>query len=314
MTDHSPNPHDDSIAALEARLAEIQAGITDPIIFTSRTLIQTTFPHSARGGKEMTLTNGDTTVTMYSRHGLPYGVYPRLLVMWLAREAIRRRNLPIEQARVIPLPGSLAKFMREVGINSRSGGERGAIAAVRTQMKSLFATMIGRDIEGYTGDRSLVDLDNTLIAESAHVWWDPQPEEAIDFGGHVTLSAAFYADLTSAVVPLDAGMVRQLRRSPLALDVYCWLTYRMSYLRGITVVTWDQLRGQFGAGYPDTTRGRLDFKRKIRIAFDKVEAAWPEVSADLTANGIMLKPGSPSVPRKLGEEITRRYVEGENPF
>lgn len=318
MSNHTPTPGDqsnpDPIADLEARLAEIEAGLLDPFAFTSRTLIQTTFPHSARAGKELTLVNGDTTLTMYSRHGLPYGTYPRLLVMWLTREALRRSSLPLDEARVIPLSGNMSSFMREVGIKNATGGKKGTVTMLRKQMKSLFSTMIGRDFEGYTGDRDMVDLDNTLVAEKAHLWWDPKPEDEIDFGGHVTLSTAFYQDLMSAVVPLDAGMVGQLRRSPLALDMYCWLTYRLSYLRGITVVTWNQLRGQFGAGYPETPQGRQDLKKKLRVALGKVEEVWPEVSASFTANGIMLRPGSPSVPRKVGEEITRRYPEGHNPF
>lgn len=314
MANDSHPSHDDSIAAIERRLAEIEAGIIDPVLFTSRTLIETSLPHSSRAGKEMTLVNGDVTVTLYSRHGLPYGVYPRLLLMWLTREAIRRRKLPIEEARVIPLRGSLADFLRDVGIHPRSGGKRGTITTVRKQMKSLFSTVIGRDIDGYAHDRGLVDLENDLISERAHVWWDPQEDDAIEFGGHITLSAAFYRDLISGTVPLNAAMVGKLRRSSLALDVYSWITYRMSYLRRPTVVTWDQLRGQLGAGYPDTTRGRLDFKRKIRLAFTKVTDVWPDVTAELTDLGVMLKPGKPSVLRKDGQAIDRPSAEGYAPF
>lgn len=314
MADHSQSSNHAPIAAIEVRLAEIEAGILDPHAFTSRTLIQTTFPHSARAGKELTLTNGDVTVTMYSRHGLPYGTYPRLLMMWLTREAIRRRDLPIEEARVIPLSGSLSSFMRDVGIKTTSGGKRGTITTLRKQMKSLFSTVIGRDFDGYAHDRGLVDLDNELIAESAHIWWDPQPEDEIEFGGHITLSEAFYRDLISAIVPLDAAIVGKLRRSALALDMYTWLTYRMSYLRRITVVTWDQLRGQLGVGYPDTPQGRQDFKKKIRAALARVVEAWPDVTASVTTNGIMLKPGSPSVSPRVGEEIDRRSAEGPAPF
>lgn len=45
-------------------------------------------------------------------------------------------------------------------------------------------------------------------------------------------------------------MLRALR-SPLALDIYCWLTYRASYLRRPTEIPWTALALQFGAGYAD---------------------------------------------------------------
>ena len=75
----------DSAAVLEARLAEIEAGILDPYAFTSRTLIQATFPHSAKAGEKIVLVNGNMRVTMFSPNGLPYGVYPRLIMCWLTR-------------------------------------------------------------------------------------------------------------------------------------------------------------------------------------------------------------------------------------
>lgn len=319
MDNHSPAPNDDSIADLEARLAEIEAGILNPYAFSSRTLIQATFPHSSKAGKEIVLKNGAMTVTMYSPHGLPHGVYPRLIMCWLTREAIRRRDLPIQEARTIPLGGSLSEFMREVGIKTASGGKNGNITSLRKQLKSLFSTFVSIHVEGHENrDRQQVafdQLENTLIAESAMLWWDPKhPDQLGVQDSTVTLTEAFYRELTCSAVPLDVNVLRRVRRSPMAIDVYCWLTYRLSYHRGITVVTWDQLRQQFGAGYPDTTRGKLDFKRNLKIALGKVLDAWPEAAVEPTVNGLMLKTGDPSVPRRVQEEIKKRYKLGENLF
>lgn len=320
MSDHSANTPpsgnpSDPIAELEARLAEIEAGIRDPLSFTSKTLIQATFPHSARAGEKLVLVNGDTTVTMTSRHGLPYGAWPRLIMCWLTREALRRKDMPIEEARIIPLNGSLARFMRDVGIGRATGGKKGTITALKKQMQCLFSTTIGIDVEGYVRDRKILDLDNSVIAERAEVWWTPRPHDEIDFEGYIRLSAAFYKDLTGSAVPLDTRILRNLRKSPLAIDVYSWLTYRVSYLRQITVIRWDQIRGQLGAGYPDTPQGMRNFRKKFLAALDKVLEEWPTKSISVTDNGIMLKPGTPSVPRKAQEEFEKRFATGdENPF
>lgn len=312
MADHSPTPQTDSIAALEARLAEIEAGILDPFAFTSKTLIQASFPHSARAGKAIELTNGGMRVSMLSAAGLPYGVYPRLLMMWLTREALRRKHLPIEQARVIPLGSSVTQFMRDVGIRAASGGESGTITRLRDQMRRLFSTMISVELTGVEDredmPRTFRQIDNTLIADSAVLWWDPQVPDAEVGGSVVTLSEGFFRDLVGSAVPLDVAILRSVRSSPMALDLYGWLTYRLSYLRAPTVVTWDQLRQQLGASYPATSQGRRDVKKKIIGGLSRVLDAWPEAekSVSLVDYGVLLRRGEPSVPKAVQKALEDR--------
>jgi len=57
-------------------------------------------------------------------------------------------------------------------------------------------------------------------------------------------------------VPIDLRVLKVLR-SPMALDIYCWLTYRNSYLRKPSRIPWGALAAQFGADY----QARKDFKR-----------------------------------------------------
>ncbi len=47
------------------------------------------------------------------------------------------------------------------------------------------------------------------------------------------------------------------------LDIYAWLTLRMSYLQRQTVIPWEALRFQFGSTLKDTKQGRLQFKRDV---------------------------------------------------
>lgn len=46
-----------------------------------------------------------------------------------------------------------------------------------------------------------------------------------------------------------------LKKSPLALDVYCWLTYRLCYLKTKTEVPWPALRGSSGPDTPTRSGG-----------------------------------------------------------
>src|SRR5215213_5547174 len=49
--------------------------------------------------------------------------------------------------------------------------------------------------------------------------------------------------------------------SRVGLDIYAWLTYRMSYLQRPTTVPWPSLRAQFGSDLADTKQGRGQFRR-----------------------------------------------------
>jgi hypothetical protein len=57
--------------------------------------------------------------------------------------------------------------------------------------------------------------------------------------------------------------VKLLRKSPLALDIYTWLTYRFSYLRRPTEVPWEALALQFGSEYKDMFHFRASFKEAL---------------------------------------------------
>ncbi|UXN02114.1 replication protein RepA (plasmid) [Xanthomonas hortorum pv. pelargonii] len=77
------------------------------------------------------------------------------------------------------------------------------------------------------------------------------------------LSEKFYNQVTDRPVPIDLRAIRALKRSPLALDLYSWSTYRVSYLNKRTEIPWEALQMQLGANYADDAagQGRRDFKR-----------------------------------------------------
>lgn len=67
--------------------------------------------------------------------GIPYGVYPRLVVAWLTAEAVRTRS------RRIVLGSSLSEFMAKLDLVP-PGGRRGTITRLRDQTTRLFAACI----------------------------------------------------------------------------------------------------------------------------------------------------------------------------
>ncbi len=77
----------------------------------------------------------------------------------------------------------------------------------------------------------------------------------------------------------------------MALDIYCWLTYRMSYLRRPTNIPWAALQMQFGAEY---SRVR-DFKKYFLLQLKKVEQVYRNARVESTERGLLLKPSPPHV-------------------
>ena len=266
------------------RIAEQDAQNRGDLGFTARALVLCTMPHSKPVGNEFRRKNGNYTLTMYSPHGLPYGTIPRLLLAWISTEAVRTKS------RTLVLGDSLSQFMRDLGL-SPTGGVKGDITRLREQMRRLFSCYIDCSYHDKNRDAS----DGFKIVKKAETWWHPHnSEQAGLWQSTLTLSEEFYAEVRSSPIPIDIHALKALRRSPLALDLYMWLTYRNSYLKEETVITWAQLRMQFGAEY-----GRdRDFKVYFKLALKKVQVAYPSAKIQTVDAGILIAPSPTHIGRK----------------
>lgn len=131
------------------------------------------------------------------------------------------------------------------------------------------------------------------VARETHLWWDPQaPDHLPAWRSTVSLSSGFYEAITERPVPIDLRALRALR-SPMALDLYFWLTYRNSYLRQPTRVPWALLALQLGAKYRD----RRDFKRKVLRSLSRVLVVYPKARVQQVRGGLWLRPAPCHVKR-----------------
>lgn len=109
------------------------------------------------------------------------------------------------------------------------------------------------------------------------------------------MGQGFFDEITSSAVPVDLRAIGYLKRSPLAVDLYVWLTYRMSYLKKPTLVPWEGLQAQFGADY-----GRpRDFRRRASTHLMKVLRVYPAVRVSHTDAGLRLYPSPPHVAQRV---------------
>lgn len=261
--------------------------------YMARALVQATIPH--RSIKEATFTrkNGNYTFTITNPGtGLPYGTVPRLLLAWIATEAVTT------QSRELELGHNLSDFMRQLDMVP-TGGRWGSITSLKNQSRRLFSSFIQCTYSAKDESGNLQEaIQNMVIADSASLWWEPKDaKQSSLFSSTVTLSDNFYTEIVSNPVPVDIRALKALRQSPMALDIYAWLTYRMSYLNKPTTIPWEGLQAQFGAGYPDTAQGRRDFKKKFLKHLVKVLTVYPEARAGEGVSGLLLRPSKPHIPK-----------------
>ncbi len=274
----------------------------DAIAFMARALVQATLPHSDPGdvrawGRE----NGNFSLSIEPGYviknrqpvslGIPYGVIPRLLMFWVTTEAVRTGN------RRLSLGSSLADFMRQVGLDpATGGGPRSDAARLKEQMKRLFSARIGFT---YDDESAEFARNHFSIADKVQLWWNPASTN-IDslFDSAIELGDRFFKEITERPVPVDTRALAELKQSPLALDLYAWLTYRVSYLKKPQTIRWELLQDQFGADYQNIRA----FRFKVRQLLKRIEALYPDLQLEDDERGLTLLPSPTHVPRlKKGE-------------
>ncbi len=272
----APEPRTGSDSEPAKRCSAVPDGIPPwerKPVYMPAFLVATTLPHSDPKASEFTRVNGKVTTTLHAprRIGLPYGVYARLILIDLATAAVRTRTRRFRVGR------SMREFLARMRIGD-GGGKRGEGARAREQMDRLCATTFT------TTHLSKYGGHNLLLADS---WMERSAG-----GREVALAERFFLQATKSAVPLDPVVLRAVRRSPLSIDIYGWITYRMATLDRPTSISWGSLEKQFGAGYE---RPR-DFRRKFRRCLDRVKDAWPgHLGVDAEDRRILLNPGPPSV-------------------
>lgn len=219
--------------------------------------------------------------------GIPYGTIPRLLLIWVSTEVAKHKSRELE------LGQSMAEFMRFLDLDPQRGGKRSDARALQEQIKRLFWSRIAIFDTSSTKFGSGVSME---LADEREFWWNAdKPMQDKLFTSRIVLSEKFFNMLTESPVPLDMRAVKALRQSPLALDLYAWLTYRVSYLQGQQVIPWGLLHHQFGNDY---ARCR-DFRLKVRDLLRRIQWLYPELRLDADdQRGLVLFESPPHVRRK----------------
>ena len=260
--------------------------------FMARLLALCSLPRTNPGDRhEFKRVNGPYTLYMTATAGnkLPYGNIPRLLLAWVCSEAVRT------QRRELVLGRSLYEFMRKLGMEDRSGSARGDRTRLKNQMGRLFSTTVALI---YADERHQVRV-SSLVADRAEFWWDTtRPAAPVLWDSTIQLGEQFFNEIIAHPVPIDLHILKAVKRSPLGLDLYLWLTYRTFALKSALQLSWKQLYRQFGADpakagrHNSVTRFRADCLRELK----KIKRAWPGLHYQTVTGALVLLPSPPRIP------------------
>jgi hypothetical protein len=237
-------------------------------------LIQCTLPHSDPKTRDWVKTNGDVSLIISSGvdknlkpYGIPYGSFPRLVLAYIITRVIETGE------RRIDLSSHFSGFMREIGYTGNHKGTGVKGQRVRGQLIRLLRASIT-----FEGNRDgHLAVQDVKVAPKFELWWDYKSHEQDSlFGSYIDISEDFRQAILRAPVPLRTDILKVLRKSPLALDVYMWTSYRLFIMHstGQEAISlgYGRLQEQFGTGIAE--ENYRSFRRDLKTAFAKVGKHW----------------------------------------
>ena len=289
----------------------------EDIVFLARELILCTLPHSDPGNiPGWSRTNGNLTLSIQAgfnskigrSYGIPYGIIPRMVLVWIVTEIVRTKNRRLE------LGHYLSDFLEKIGLSSYTGrGPRGDARRVREQIERLFRSTVSFEYslkgEGRSG-QAWIDIK---IAPKGVLWWnDKDPEQAALFGSWIEVSEEFFNAVMYAPCPLDIRVLRHIKNSSLGIDLYTILN-REAFRAGKDgkprFLAWEWLLEQTGNEYRDIR----DFRRRALVQIEAIRAVHSGLIIAIQKGRRGQKSGlvisnlsTPSIPPNLAREPIHR--------
>ncbi len=190
--------------------------------------------------------------------------------------------------------------MRAVGLNPDNGtGKKSDAYRLRQQMERLFASHMTFQATIENDHVQGTRRKDMSVTSESELWWDvKRPKQGALWQSWIELGEKFYEAITTEPVPFDLRALKMLRRSPLALDLYAWVCYRVFPIvrrnQPPQFVAWTMLMRQLGTGFKDVK----DFKKKVKPALRKVRLAYPGLAIEMAKGGFTIHASRLAVPSK----------------
>lgn len=270
------------IINLSGIIAEQTREESNELGFMSRLLVMVNLPYREPGKdkKVWIRKNGKVSIVIASAYdkegislGIPYGTYPRLILAYLVTQAVKT------QSPVIYLGKSFSHFLQL--LNIKRGGKQ--YKQLNKQLeRTLSASFSWMYETNHQRSRA-----NIHVSSQSQLWWDEKvPEEQFLLESYIRLNTDFFNEITNNAVPLDLRVLSTLKNSPLGLDLYMFIVWRVYKIEKPVVISWEGLQQQLGGQYSDIK----EFARDCRTHIKRIKALRPDLNINCVKGRLCLNP------------------------
>ena len=249
-----------------------------PLYYHKSMALLSILPHSKTKETFFEKRNGNFSIRVSSNsdHGIPYGVYPRLIFLYLYSYTYTHKT-PL-----IPLGNSVYGFLKKIGISP----SKKSYAMVRKQALALFNSTISFSEKTNEYDK----VNNFLVGEQTRLFWQNHNKQTVDmFKSYVRISDGLFQSFSSLPIPANLDVISQIKNSSFQLDLFMWLNWRVYMLQkskkfNSVFVSNEQLVNQFGSNYSAVK----DFKKRLRYNIGVIKSFWFGLDVEVTRTGLIL--------------------------
>ncbi|MDU7788929.1 MAG: replication protein RepA [Corynebacterium sp.] len=270
--------------------------------YTSKLFVQALFPYRKAENNERVVETAQGIISVYSRRGLPYGKYPRLIMAYIITRAVenagrlKEGKIDEQEARRIPLGHSMNHFHKAIGVLGRgTGGATGNLKNIREQILRI----AGSTITVESDDGVHAQGSNTQILDGWNLWFDPRdPNQGSFMESELVLTEKFFKHIAESPIPIDLNVLRQLTK-PRSMDIYIWLTLKQYWLaknnRDSYTFTWEMMAANFATKTLTTSAQWRDFRTDVKKAIQDILTIWPNAGITADANGVTVTKTTTSI-------------------
>jgi len=218
----------------------------------------------------------------WEKQEVPAGAKARLLFTYINDYAIRMKSSIIDMGK------SLRNFMDKNGIpiTGRNAKE------ITRQAKNIAACQL---LIGVWGEKKATQSRRNVINDMTF-WLGTDMRNKIVWDTTMSLSTDYMESLRQYKVPLDFRALVGLQANPRAMDIYCWLSYRLRTVKTNVKIPYVALHPIFGQGIKQLKHFKIEFKNAVMEAYKFYPTARIEIRND--KDYIVLKNSLSPIPHK----------------
>ena len=252
------------------------------------------------GKYKLVITAGSIDNGKELEHVLPSGKYARMALLYLTTLATKTKQTSL------PLLPSRRAFLDAAGVTISGMASNEALR----QLQAILAMTITIHKTVYNKETGEGDVETCriLVAKNSKLSFNSDGEIVDNEGNRIQLSEDFYHYFVeSSAVPLSLSDWRRVMgktKSPLAIDIYGWLWYRMQQVDSDQHISWEKLYEQLGSNNKDIRGFRRDFQKALAVVEDDLPGLRLTVAGQGKRSGFrgVLLHNSP---------VLKKYIRGK---